>query len=108
MKVRYHVNDQLSFELESADQKEIFAQLAAIQEIFQHTQCGKCKSNNVHFQVRKSKDGDEFYEVACMDCKATFAYGITKKDKALFPKYKDAEGKWIPNNGWTIWTPPAK
>jgi len=23
----------------------------------------------------------------------------------LFPKRKDAEGKWLDNNGWTTWSP---
>ena len=42
MKVKYRVGDKLEFELEGSGQKEIFKELAIIQEIFAEEKCGLC------------------------------------------------------------------
>ncbi len=42
MKVKFKPNDKLEFELEGAGQKEIFKELATVQEIFSEKKCGVC------------------------------------------------------------------
>ena len=39
MKVWYKANDKLSFEIEASGQKEVFKELALIQEIFNESKC---------------------------------------------------------------------
>jgi hypothetical protein len=102
MKVTYTANNKLSFELEAAGQKEIFKELALIQEIFSEDTCGLCKSTNLKFIVR-SVEGNDYYELRCMDCGAILSFGQHKKGGTLFPKRKDDENNWLPNNGWHKW-----
>ena len=40
MKAKYKVGDKLEFELDGAGQKELFKEIASIQEIFGETKCG--------------------------------------------------------------------
>ena len=40
MKVIYNISDKLSFEVESKSQKDLFGELASIQEIFGEDKCG--------------------------------------------------------------------
>jgi hypothetical protein len=102
MKVTYTANDKLSFELEAAGQKEIFKELALIQEIFSEDKCGLCKSTNLKFIVR-NVEGNDYYELRCVDCGAVLSFGQHKKGGTLFPKRKDDENNWLPNNGWHKW-----
>jgi len=102
MKVTYKANDKLSFELEAAGQKEIFKELALIQEIFSEDKCGLCKATNLKSIVR-SVEGNDYYELRCMDCGAILSFGQHKKGGTLFPKRKDDENNWLPNNGWHKW-----
>jgi hypothetical protein len=44
MKLIYKPNAKLEFELEGSGQKEIFKELALIQEIFGEEKCGICGS----------------------------------------------------------------
>lgn len=103
MKLKFKPNDKLEFELEGAGQKEIFKELAMVQEIFSEKKCGVCQSENIKFVVRVVDD-NEYYELRCMDCGAVLSYGQHKKGGTLFPKRKDADGKYLPNNGWYKWT----
>ena len=86
---------------------EIFEELSSIQEVFGESECGKCKSQNIRFQVR-NVDDNKFYELKCNACGSTLAFGCHKKGGTLFPKRKDDTGKYLINNGWSKWTPPAK
>jgi hypothetical protein len=104
MKLNYKVSDKLSFELEGEGQKEIFKELASIQEIFGEESCGLCKSHNLRYVVR-NVDGNDYYELRCADCGAILAFGQHKKGGTLFPRRKDDEGKWLPNRGWHKYTP---
>lgn len=99
MKILYKVNDKLTFELEGEGQKEIFKELATIQEIFSEEKCGLCGSNNIRFVVR-NVDGNDYYELRCLDCGAVLAFGQHKKGGTLFPKRKDDDGNYMPNKGW--------
>lgn len=103
MKASYKANDKLQFEVQGEGQKEIFKELAAIQEIFGETKCGVCGSENIKFVVR-AVDDNEYYELRCMDCGAVLAFGQHKKGGTLFPKRKDEKGEYMPNKGWYKWT----
>ena len=103
MKVLYRANDKLQSELEASGQKEIFKELALIQEIFSEPKCGMCGSTNLKFVVR-NVDGNDYYELRCADCGAILAFGQHKKGGTLFPKRKDDNGNYLPNNGWHKWT----
>lgn len=103
MKVLYKANDKLQFELEAGGQKEIFKELALIQEIFSESKCGMCGSTNLKFVVR-NVDGNDYYELRCADCGAVLAFGQHKKGGTLFPKRKDDNGNYLPNNGWHKWS----
>ena len=52
MKVTYNTG-KMSVELEGETQRDLFGQLAAFQEVFDETTCGKCGSTNVEFAVRR-------------------------------------------------------
>lgn len=103
MKLRYKVGDRLEFELEGSGQKEIFKELAAIQEIFGEEKCGLCGSTNLRFVVR-SVEGNDYFELRCADCGAVLAFGQHKKGGTLFPKRKDDDNNYLPNKGWHKWT----
>tara|TARA_Y100001972_G_C7468702_1_gene238804 strand:- start:52 stop:384 length:333 start_codon:yes stop_codon:yes gene_type:complete len=107
MKVKFKPNDKLEFELEGAGQKEIFKELATVQEIFSEKKCGVCGSENIKFVVR-NVEGNDYYELRCMDCGATLAFGQHKKGGTLFPKRKDENGNWLENGGWHKWQKDSK
>lgn len=102
MKAKYKVGDKLEFELDGAGQKELFKEIANIQEIFGEAKCGVCESENIKFVVRVVDD-NEYYELRCMDCGAVLGFGQHKKGGTLFPKRKDADGNYMKNNGWYKW-----
>ena len=99
MKVLYKANDKLTFELEGSGQKEVFKELATIQEIFAEESCGLCNKSSIKFVVR-SVEGNDYYEMRCTDCGATLAFGQHKKGGTLFPKRRDDDNNWLPNRGW--------
>lgn len=91
----------LGFELEGEDLKQLFEKVAEIQELFSDDVCGACGSENTILRVR-TVDDNKYYEMVCCEqgCRATKAFGQMKKGGKLFPKRKDKEGGWLPNNGW--------
>jgi hypothetical protein len=108
MKARF-VSPLGEFEVEAPEIKEVFRQLATVQEVFgAETNCGVCNSENIRLQYREVDDY-KFYELACMSqgCRARFAFGQAKKGGALFPKRKDEDGNWLKNGGWEKYTPPG-
>lgn len=110
MKATYTTPDgRMSLEAIGDTHRDLFKQLSSLQEVFENTTCGACNSNNVRFVVR-SVDNNDFYELHCQQkqCRARLTFGQHKKNGSLFPKRKDEEGKWLENNGWLKWTPPAK
>lgn len=102
MKITYRASDKLQFELEGSGQKEVFKELATIQEIFSEDKCGLCKKDDLKFIVRNVESND-YYELRCNDCGAVLAFGQHKKGGTLFPKRKDDENNLLPNNGWHKW-----
>lgn len=103
MKVKYKVSDRLEFEVEGSGQKEVFKELAIIQEIFGEEVCGLCNKGNLKFIVR-NVEGNDYYELRCSDCGGILAFGQHKKGGTLFPKRKDDNGNYLPNKGWHKWT----
>tara|TARA_Y100000004_G_C8826744_1_gene374345 strand:- start:27 stop:356 length:330 start_codon:yes stop_codon:yes gene_type:complete len=106
MKVNYNLG-KLNVAFESETVRELWKQLATFQEVFGETACGKCGSENLRFVVREN-DGNEYYELRCTDCGARLAFGANKKGGGLFPRRKDADGNWLPDNGWQKWNPKTK
>ena len=59
MKVKYTTpNNRITVELEADTQVEVFSQLSAFQEVFGETNCGKCGSDNLKFQIRNVDDNE--------------------------------------------------
>jgi hypothetical protein len=112
MKVTYTTaNSRLSVEIEGDTQKKIFEQLAAFQEVFENTQCGKCQGENITNIVREV-GGNSFYELRCLDCHARLSFGQHRQGDSLFPVRKAGEndksgleeGVYLPDGGWMRWS----
>lgn len=100
---------RLAFEITGEKVKDVFREIAHVQEIFDAEQkCGICGSPDIRFLARQVEEYD-FYELACMrdGCRARFAFGQNKKGGALFPKRKDEDGNWLPNGGWSKYEKPG-
>jgi ribosomal protein L40E len=97
----------LSVEIEGETQKDLFKEIASFEEVFGVEACGKCGSHNLRYVVREN-DGNEYYELRCLDCGARLGFGVNKKGGGLFPRRKDAEGNWLPDGGWVKWNPKTK
>lgn len=108
MKVVYHANANVSLESECSDVKEALQFLSGVSEVFSINKCGACKSEEVRPLVRhaaKGKQTFDFYELSCSSCKARLSFGQLADGSGLFPKRKDDEGNYLPNGGWTKFTP---
>lgn len=103
MKAKYKVNDKIEFELEAGGQKELFKELAVIQEIFGENVCGVCNQQDIKYVVRNVDDND-YFELRCNKCGATLSFGQHKKGGTLFPKRKNEDGGYMDNRGWYKWT----
>lgn len=80
-------NGQLTFQVEGKEQRDIFEQIASIQEVFDENTCGLCKKNNLRFIVR-NVDDNNFYEYHCTDCGARLSLSQNKKGGTLYPVRK--------------------
>ena len=72
-------------------------------EAFGEQISGKCKSDELRFVRRETKDGNdtyEYFELRCNKCRAKLTYGINKKDGTIYPKrYEtDKKGKVLKDN----------
>jgi hypothetical protein len=97
----------LSVEIQSETQREIFKELASFEEVFGEKSCGKCSSENLKCVVREN-DGNEYYELRCSDCGARLSFGSHKKGGGLFPRRKDGDNNYLPDKGWQKWNPKTK
>ena len=102
MKVKFKPSPKIEFELEGSGQKEVFKELATVQEIFSEERCGACKKDDIKYVVRNVDDND-YYELRCLSCGAALSFGQHKKGGTLFPKRKDENGNWLENSGWHKW-----
>jgi hypothetical protein len=112
MKVEFPVfldGRTIMFSEEVETQADAFAFIASMQEVFGNLVCernGK-SSDSVKLRVRSGDDGN-FYEMVCTrgdsECLgAKKAFGVHKKGGGLFPKSKDKDNNYLPNNGWMKW-----
>jgi hypothetical protein len=85
----------------------LFNEINKFQEVFEEDTCGKCKGQDIKYIVR-TVDDNQYYELKCNGCGSKLAFGVNKKGGGLFPKRKDNEGKWLPDNGWTKWNPKTE
>jgi transcription elongation factor Elf1 len=101
MKAKYRpLGNKIEFEVDASTEKEIFKAIAKLSEVFgAEDKCGMCKKTNISFRVRTVKD-DDYYELYCQDCGASFAFGQHKKAMTLYPKRFDKDKKPLPNHGW--------
>lgn len=109
LKALWEVKKGLSFEVEGKEQKDVFEQLASIQEVFGSEICELCKKGNLQFVVRNVEDNN-FYEIKCKDCGGKLALSQNKKGGSLYPVRKlknglpskvDDEGPFdFTTNGW--------
>jgi hypothetical protein len=104
MKVNYTTkNNRLQVEIEAANVKNAFKQLAEFQEIFDESVCGSCGNDNIYLRVR-TVEGNDYYEMACRQCQAKLAFGQHKVGNGLFPKRKKTDGTYDrEHKGWHKW-----
>lgn len=98
---------QLVFKLHGETVKDIFEELAEVQEIFgMPPNCGVCENSEIAYRVREN-GGNKFYELHCLtvSCRARFSFGQSKDQKSLFPKRKDKDGNWLEHGGWERYRP---
>ena len=109
MKATYTAqNGRLTFELEAPTAKELFREIASVQEVFDaESCCGLCGSTDIRFVVREAegkgkKAGQMFtyYELRCQGvledaqlCRGRVDFGQSLDTKNLFPKRKADEGE---------------
>jgi translation initiation factor 2 beta subunit (eIF-2beta)/eIF-5 len=98
------VNDKLTLKISAEGQKELFKDLSTVQEIFGENSCGMCGSTDIKYVVR-TVDGNDYFELRCNKCGAILSFGQHKKGGTIFPKRKDADGKWLPDRGWHKYVP---
>jgi hypothetical protein len=103
MNVTYRVGDRLTFELEEKTVVDVVERLHQIDEVFDNLVCPVNNSKDVHFVVREDKEANKYYELRDRKSGYKLAFGQHKKGGTLFPRRKDAEGNWLPNQGWTKW-----
>lgn len=110
MKVEYPVfldGRQIMITEEVESDVELFKFLASMSELFGNSVCERNGQTSDHVKVRVRKDSEEneYYEFVCYkgpaECfGAVKRFGQNKKGGGLFPKSKDKDDKWLPNNGW--------
>lgn len=104
MKVTFK-SPTLNIEVDGKDAKEVFESMAHAQEVFLNTHCGACDSDNTRFVCRKSGKYT-FYEMRCMECGCSLAFGQRSEDGALYPRRTDKDTKSrLENQGWLKWSP---
>jgi len=108
MKVSYTTRDgRMTFELEGDTQAELWRQIASVQEVFE---CGTLNkfdkvSDEVVYTTRFDADENENFELRYAGTDPELwgvkkAFGQKKKGGILFPKRKNKEGEYLPDNGW--------
>jgi hypothetical protein len=96
------MNGRLLVELSGETTKEIFAGVAAVQEVFEaEISCGCCNGTDLRV-VHRTVDDYHYYEMRCTnpECRARFQFGQQKKGGGLFPKRKGEDEKYLPHRGW--------
>lgn len=112
LKALWEVKKGLSFEVEGKEQKDVFEQLASIEDVFGEKFCGLCHKDNLQFVVRNVEDNN-FYEIKCKDCGGKLSLSQNKKGGTLYPNRKlknglpakvDDEGPFeFKTRGWHVY-----
>lgn len=119
------INDKLSISIESEQEVELFKRIARVQEVYDHSKCGKCQGTDTKFVCRKDKDENDWLEIVCQNnkCRAKLVFGQVKgKSGEIFPKvrwnnlsetqqqqrsdekdFAEAHNGWLPNGGWFVY-----
>lgn len=129
MEALIRVDGQTTVKVEGDTHAELFEEIATAKEIYEHSQCGHCKSVNFKYVVRQDEEDNKYYELHCIDshCRARLPFGLAKKGGVLYPKrrfaslspkeqekrkdekdYADKHGGFLPNNGWYKYKPEGK
>ena len=126
MRCRIKATNDLWFEVDAESEDDLFKQISRVQEVFSHSNCGKCSSPNVKFVCRHDSSENDWLEVVCKDCRAKVIFGRTKKGGLIYPKirwdqlsekqkeqrinektYADNNRGYLPDKGWFIYNPNA-
>lgn len=104
MKASYRTQDgRMTFEVSGDTPKQIWEQVAAVQELFEaDSECGLCHSKEgkgLRF-VAREYDDNKYYELRCLQCFARLSFGQHKKGGGLFAKRKDKDGNRLEHRGW--------
>ncbi len=93
LKANFKVRPELVFEIEAKEQKDVFRNIASIQEVFSEKVCGLCGKPDIKFVVREIED-NEFYEMQCTNagCYGKLAFGQNKKGGTIYPIRKLKDG----------------
>lgn len=113
MKVTVKLNG-VDLTAEGENQKEVFEQLAQMQEVFGNVTCPVTEtgepSSNVRFVVRDVEDPKNpkksyrYYEMRCNDPPyARLSFGQHNEKNTLFPKRKGMDGNYLENQGWEVY-----
>jgi len=86
MKCNFKVSDNLTFEVEGDTTKDVFQQLASVQEIFGHESPGDGDSV---YSVRTVDENDYYEIVDSKNRRIKMQFGQTKKGNQLFPRRID-------------------
>ncbi len=110
MKLTFKTRTGYLIETSQVDtEKELFKATANLQAIFAaEDSCGCCQSPYISYRFR-TIDENDYYDLVCNACSASFRFGQTRKG-SLFPKRKDDQNQPLPNRGWSVWKslPEAK
>ena len=105
-KVRIQVG-RVWLEVDSTSVKDAIRDLSDYADVFSHTSCGACQSQEVRPTHRQAQ-GYDFYEMTCLACGARLSFGQLRDGDGLFPKRKDKEGNWLSGNGWVKYQQAAE
>lgn len=95
MKCTYRSRDgRMLFQVEGQSQKQLFAEIANIQSVFEaDSACGCCSSPNIRFDVR-TIEANSYYSLVCEDCGAALQFGQHRSGDTLYAKRSDVDRGW--------------
>ncbi len=110
MQIKYTTADgRLEFAVDVADDKQAFAAIGKIQEVFEDTPETingiKVSPEDIKYRARvngKYTFFEKFYKGDNKDLRGYYK-AYSQSDDGLYPKRKDADGNWLPDNGWSKW-----
>lgn len=106
MKLQYTTaNGRMTVEIEGKTQSELFEGVAAFQEVFENNVATKngVSSDDIRYVVRVDDEKNKYYELRVNSGPlrgVKKAFGVHKTGGGLFPRSKDKEDNWLPDNGW--------